>query len=66
MSGFWNPTAWWWRLPARLALAWMSLPEKQLTRRGMMEIDDDGLEDLGLPRRAQRSRGFALWRFGLD
>lgn len=37
----------------RLARSWKALPQHQLTRRGLMELGDEELAELGLPRRTR-------------
>lgn len=38
-------------IAGRVVRWWNSLPPKQLTRRGLMELSDEQLMELGLPRR---------------
>lgn len=37
----------------RLLRRWNALPQHQLTRRGLMELDDGQLAELGMPRRSK-------------
>jgi hypothetical protein len=37
----------------RLTRGWSALPQHQLTRRGLMELDDEKLAELGMPRRTR-------------
>ena len=39
------------RLIERLVRGWNALPQHQLTRRGLMELGEDELAELGMPRR---------------
>jgi len=41
------------RLLERLAGGWNALPQHQLTRRGLMELDDEELAEIGMPRRTK-------------
>ncbi|MFD9897848.1 hypothetical protein [Mesorhizobium sp. NPDC059025] len=41
------------RLFERLTRGWSALPQHQLTRRGLMELDDEKLAELGMPRRTR-------------
>ena len=42
-------------IPATLQNWWNRLPNKQLTRRGIMELTDEQVSELGLPRRSVRA-----------
>lgn len=41
------------KLFERLLRRWNALPQHQLTRRGLMELTDEQLDELGMPRRAR-------------
>ena len=38
-----------------LSRGWNALPQHQLTRRGLMELGDEQLAELGLPPRSART-----------
>lgn len=43
------------RFLERLVRGWNTLPQYQLTRRGLMELGDEELAELGVPQRSRRN-----------